>query len=461
MTTWEVHHADCLDLMRGMPAESVDLIVADPPYGIGFEGWVRMNGETLGRVINDEHPFVWWLHDAARVLKPTGAIMVFHRWDVAEFWRQCIEATGLVIRSQVVWSKGGGGVGDCGRAFAPSHEVAWFASKQGFSFQSGRLVTSVLTFGKVPPGAMVHPTEKPLDLYEYIVKYCCPPGGTVLDPFVGAGASGQACVRLDRNFIGAELDPGHVATARGRIQDAVEAAGGSAAGIPGRAVPTGEDVLQAALGRVRELFDLFDTVAVMVSGGPGSLAALRVVQGVYSELYGQGHPKVAAIYRDEELVPATTQTVVQNLERVPRVEVRRYAIPFAGPEFEIGGEAATLRWDPARVAAGNTARTPPEGSFMGERGIVYNQATFEELVCRELPGKVALVSGERCEGNESLLRATLKKPVQPYLWGSGTPKAKVAKVLYDWTRLDADRFLCMTDNPTLRPDFSPAWVPAE
>lgn len=69
----EVITGDCLEVLRTLPDASVDSIVTDPPYGIDFQSaWRTDATKRKPKIANDQHPFVWWLHDAARVLKPGG-----------------------------------------------------------------------------------------------------------------------------------------------------------------------------------------------------------------------------------------------------------------------------------------------------------------------------------------------------------------------------------------------------
>jgi DNA modification methylase len=187
--------ADATRMLHMMPDASVDLILTDPPYGIGYRS---TKGET---VANDDGPFVWWLRDAARVLKPNGALVCFTRWDVQEAFRLAMGWAGFKVRSQVVWDKGVHSMGDCSTQFGARHELAWFAVKAtggrsgGFKFYGGR-PQSVL-FGKRPfHTRRTHPMEKSVDVLRMFVRHCSPPGGVVLDPFAGSGSAGEALHRL-------------------------------------------------------------------------------------------------------------------------------------------------------------------------------------------------------------------------------------------------------------------------
>lgn len=209
--------ADATRMLQLMPDESVDLVLADPPYGIGFVGW---KGQT---VANDDGPFVWWLRDAARVLRPGGALACFTRWDVEEAFRLAIGWAGLRVRSQVVWDKGVHSMGDCESQFGARHENVWFAVKPGrgpgakFRFVGGR-PQSIVSAMRPFHTRRTHPTEKPVDALRVFVRHCSPEGGVVLDPFAGSGSAGEAALLEGRRFIGFEIDATHAKNARRRVQ---------------------------------------------------------------------------------------------------------------------------------------------------------------------------------------------------------------------------------------------------
>jgi site-specific DNA-methyltransferase (adenine-specific) len=168
-------------------------------------------------VINDAYPFIWWLYDAARVLKPDGSLACFCRWDVLNAWDKAITYAGLKMRSCIIWDKGTHGMGNTKQAFAPMHELCLFATHADFAFKSGR-PRDIILAPKVGTNRMLHPTEKPVELFEKLIKATTLPGALVADPFAGSGTTAVACMRSDRDYICIEIDPGYVDTARKRVQ---------------------------------------------------------------------------------------------------------------------------------------------------------------------------------------------------------------------------------------------------
>jgi len=216
-----IYHADCLDVMRGMEDGSVDAIVTDPPYGIGFvSAWRTRKEDRNKAVINDEAPYVEWIPDAFRVLKDGGALACFYRWDVQDQFVAAFKSAGFTVKSQVVWHKGGGGIGDLNAAFAPEHELLLFVVKGQFSFAHGRPM-SVVKVPRVRPENLTHPCEKPTDLIGHLIRHISNVGSIVFDPFGGSGATGKAAKDNGRRAVLCDLDADYCAIAAGRLSQGV------------------------------------------------------------------------------------------------------------------------------------------------------------------------------------------------------------------------------------------------
>ena len=210
---------NALDVLRSLPTASIDAIVTDAPYGIGYRS---TRGE---RILGDRSPEIWWMGEAFRVLRRRSPVVCFCRWDVSETFRTALEAAGFRIRCPLVWNKARGSIGDCRRTLAPAHEIAWIATKGDWRLP-GRRIPDVLTYPRVPPSRRCHPTEKPVGLLREILACVTREGDLVLDPFAGSGSTGEASIREGRRFLGVELDPRHAATARRRLGSARRAVSG-------------------------------------------------------------------------------------------------------------------------------------------------------------------------------------------------------------------------------------------
>lgn len=214
---------DCLELMKDIPDGSVDMVLADPPYGIDYQSqWKKNKAERKPKIIGDKAPFVDFIPLLKRVLRPSGCTMIFTRWDVQQKFIDAMEQAGLHVKNVLIWDKQIHGMGDLKRAYASRYESILFHSENNFSF-NGKRQQDIISARRVLPQNLMHPNEKPVELLETLINQCTRGGGTVLDPFMGSGSTGVACVNTGRNFIGMELDPGYFETACKRIAEAEEA----------------------------------------------------------------------------------------------------------------------------------------------------------------------------------------------------------------------------------------------
>lgn len=221
MSNWVVHTGDCLEVLRTLPAGSVDCVVTDPPYGMSYQSARRTDKSTwFPKIANDDAPFVWWLPEAFRVLKDGGALVCFCRWDSAEAFRLAIGWAGFKVAGQIVWDWMVHGMGDLNGSPAPMHDTIWFAERGDFAWPGSR-IKSVVRHQRLQGDELNHPNEKPTGLMIELVEGCAGQGATVLDPFCGSGTTGVACVQTGRNFIGIEIEPKYADIARRRIAEAV------------------------------------------------------------------------------------------------------------------------------------------------------------------------------------------------------------------------------------------------
>ena len=226
---------DCLEVMAGFAAGSIEMIWTDPPYGHsnhdgdwnarlnevrGIEGKPIANddGEGMRRVVSG------MLDQAVHVLrddccccccccgggpKPTFA-WVADRMDSA----------GLSFFHSVIWDKKNPGLG---WRYRRQHEMVMVAHKAG-----GKLLwandgeTSRNVIAMMPPRDRVHPNEKPLALVEHFIRIHSAPAQTILDPFMGSGTTLVACAKMGRKGIGIELDPDYFDIACERVRKAYE-----------------------------------------------------------------------------------------------------------------------------------------------------------------------------------------------------------------------------------------------
>jgi len=204
MTT-KLLNGDCRDLMTTIDEGSVDMIITDPPYGMGFQSSRSQSGSRHRKIISDNEIDPSWIPIAVKLLTENGGILMFCNWKTSCEWRSHLENNGLKMVSQVIWDREDHGMGDLYGAFAPQHDVIWYAVKGRRVFENGRPKSVIRSIRPKPHEDHGHPTCKPVDLMRELVKYTAT--GLVLDPFMGTGSTGVACRKLGLDFIGIEIDP--------------------------------------------------------------------------------------------------------------------------------------------------------------------------------------------------------------------------------------------------------------
>jgi len=202
-----LYHGDCRDVLPELPAGSVDLLLTDPPYGKHYvaEGRpvrklnIRADGARQGvRVVRQA------LFADLPMLRDDANVLVFCHW---ESWPDFYDAICplVPIKNALIWHKDRGGPGDTRMEYARDYEVLLYGA-HGRRAIAGRRDGAVVR-GFPPVGAKrLHPTEKPVGLLEYLIGKHCPPGGMVLDPFLGSGSTLLAAQRLGRRGVGVEID---------------------------------------------------------------------------------------------------------------------------------------------------------------------------------------------------------------------------------------------------------------
>jgi modification methylase len=254
---------DCLAEMARLPAGSVDLVFADPPYNLQLNGELhRPNNSRVDGVEEAWDKFSDfaeydrftrdWLAACRRLLKPTGALWVIGTYHNIFRIGAKLQDLGFWILNDVVWRKTNPMPNFRGRRFTNAHEtLLWCAYDQKarytFNYEAMKALNEELQMRSdwlMPictgperlrggDGKKAHPTQKPEALLHRVLLASTRPGDLVLDPFFGTGTSGAVAKRLGRHFIGIERDPSYAALARQRIA-AVKPATGDAVAIESR-----------------------------------------------------------------------------------------------------------------------------------------------------------------------------------------------------------------------------------
>lgn len=239
----QLYNGDCLNIMYQIPDKSIDCIICDLPYGTTQNPWdVIIPFDKL------------WEH-YERVISDNGAIILFGQ---DKFTAQCMLSNPKLHRYNLIWKKVlPSGFLNANRMPLREHEdiMVFYKSLPTYNPQKvkgnpchtrGKLPdydvtqlknnnygdlnivltegdmkfpTSIIEFQKPAASTCLHPTQKPVELIEWLVKTYTNPGDTVLDNTMGSGTTGVACANLNRNFIGIELDSDYFAIAQQRINN--------------------------------------------------------------------------------------------------------------------------------------------------------------------------------------------------------------------------------------------------
>lgn len=229
-----IKEGDCLELMKELDDESIDLVITDPPYKIvqggcsSKEATINPMGGMMGKYSSDnidlvkkgkifvhnDIEFKEWLPHIYRVLKEESHcyIMINGR-NLNKLQYQC-EKVGFMYQNLLVWDKGNA---------TPNR---WYMQKCEFilMLRKGKAkninnlgTTTLISTPNIKRGTKTHPTEKPRELMKILIENSSLEGETILDPFVGVGNIALECRELNRNFIGYELDENYFNIAKERL----------------------------------------------------------------------------------------------------------------------------------------------------------------------------------------------------------------------------------------------------
>ena len=233
-------HGDCMELLSTLPEHSVDFICCDPPYGITQAKWdkaldLRALWQELRRVMRDKatavlfagniftvdlinsnrdeyrYRMAWvksrpsgYLDANVRPMRKFEDIVLFSKAGIKSTWYSPQKTYGHTPYAK--------------RNYANSS--LWGGAKNVVTDASdgSRFPTDIIETGVVPSSARIHPTQKPVELLDRLIRTYCPPGGTVLDFCMGSGSTGVAALQCGRRFIGIELDEKYYKSACAAIE---------------------------------------------------------------------------------------------------------------------------------------------------------------------------------------------------------------------------------------------------
>ena len=190
---------DAVDkLMAGVKA---DMVFTDPPYGVSYQSNMRTKTEKFDVLKNDDD-FIDFVPVVEAFSK--GWVFVWTSWKVLTKWIDIFSGFGYPS-NQVIWFKGGGGIGDLKRTFSSDYETAlvWHRGAE----LKGKRIGSVWKVDKDSASSYIHPTQKPVALPVEAMDKTTLANNIVLDLFGGSGSTMIACEKINRHCRMMELDP--------------------------------------------------------------------------------------------------------------------------------------------------------------------------------------------------------------------------------------------------------------
>lgn len=246
----KIVRGDCIEVLKKLPDNSVDLIFADPPYNLQLQGELWRPNQTKVDAVNDD----WdkfgsfeeydkfsqeWIKECRRVLKENGTIWVIGSYHNIFRMGKIMQDVGFWVLNDILWVKTNPMPNFKGTRFNNAHETLIWASKNRDSKYTFHYKTmkafnddlqlrsdwyiSICNGGerlKDNEGNKVHSTQKPEALLYRIIISTSNPDDIVLDPFMGSGTTGAVAKKLGRSFIGIEKEETYIKVANERIANA-------------------------------------------------------------------------------------------------------------------------------------------------------------------------------------------------------------------------------------------------
>ncbi len=211
-----VHYEDCIGGMRDLPDESVDVIIADPPFGIAFNGRDALYNrddelvvEGYREVEEDYSEFSErWIAEIPRILKNTGAAWIFSGWTNLVDILNAVRNQGLTVINHIIWKYQFGVF--TRRKFVTSHYHLLFLVKDPKNYFFNKIEHYPLDVWEIKrtykKGELKNGTKLPEELVMRCIDFTSPPGALVLDPFMGNGTTAVTCKGTYRHYIGFEIN---------------------------------------------------------------------------------------------------------------------------------------------------------------------------------------------------------------------------------------------------------------
>lgn len=221
---YKLYNGDCLEILKNISDESIDMIVTDVPYSVISGGRPKYKGQPSGILSkNDGKIFDYndlkprqYMKELYRVLKDETHCYIFINFINLKEMMEEAEKVGFKLHTLLIWEKNNK---TPSRWYMKNQEYILFMRKGKAKPVKESGIGHILKFNNIL-GNKLHPCEKPTDLLQLLIQNSSNEGDIVMDCFMGSGSTGAACMNTNRQFIGIELDNNYFNIASKRIEEA-------------------------------------------------------------------------------------------------------------------------------------------------------------------------------------------------------------------------------------------------
>jgi DNA modification methylase len=203
----QILHGDCVELLRSLPAKSIDLVVTDPPYGVRYRdrnGRTVANDDRLDRVLDA-------FSEVYRIMRSDTVCISFYGWNKVDAFFAAWRRAGFYPIGHIVWVK----------SYVSNRRFLQARHEQAYVLAKGRPPIPSSPVADVRKweysGNRIHPTQKAVSILKPLVECFSRPGDLVLDPFCGSGSTCVAAALTGRRYLGMDLVSEHCKAARDRL----------------------------------------------------------------------------------------------------------------------------------------------------------------------------------------------------------------------------------------------------
>lgn len=212
----EIIEGDSRKILKTLNKQTYDLLLSDPPYGMDFKsGW-----NTKDKIQNDKIEdtvvlFEEVLKECVPLLKDDAHFYLFGNINYLPQIKPIIEKY-LTLKNILIWDRQIIGMGDL-KSYGNSYDIVYFGYNKKWKDLNGTRDRDILNFQRVDPAKNIHPTEKPLDMLEYLIKKSSQENDKILEPFAGGGSTLVAAKNTNRKATGIEIENKYVELIKQRI----------------------------------------------------------------------------------------------------------------------------------------------------------------------------------------------------------------------------------------------------